>query len=137
MAAQGFEYPDLGGGINAGQAPAQIQNSEFADLQNFYPYGSFLRRRGGYRLVSGHWPGHLATGLFSLKLNTGDWETVVAARDEFAWLNGAGAFVPMVHAAGITIPSVSNPWVMFQYMGFGYALRRGDSRLYRDRKSNV
>jgi len=131
MAVQGYDYADIGGGINAGSAPAAIQSREMSALRNFYPYQTRLRRRGGLRRITtgGAWDQNI-TGMFPYSTSNGDWFLIVAGPTKFGRLN-INSIADLSLAAGISIPSNLYPWVVFQYKDYIYAMKKDGGGLYR------
>jgi len=123
----GFDYADIGGGINAGAAPAAIASREMAELVNWYPYQTRLRRRGGISSV-GFWADEDPSGMFPLKTASGVWTLLVGSSAAFGRLDGT-TVVPL--ASGVTLPASRYPWTMFQYKDHVYALRKGTNILCR------
>ena len=122
----GFDYADLGGGINAGAAPAAIASREMAELINWYPDQTRLRRRGGISLVGSG--GIKPTSLFPLHTSAGDWTLLVGGPTGFGRLDGS-AIVDL--PSSVSLPSSFHPWVMFQYKDHVYALRKDTNVLLR------
>src|SRR5574341_431348 len=54
---KGFDFLDLGGGLNEGQPLSAVNPNEATILRNFYPFGRKLVRRGGVRKITtaGNW----------------------------------------------------------------------------------
>jgi hypothetical protein len=131
MALQTFPYEDLGGGRNGGAAASQIQQNEMAELKNWYPYATKLRRRGGIRQLTSPWGG-TANSLFPLKTADGDWTMIVGGKEKFGKVDGLA--IVDLSASYYTPPSLGGthkPWAFFQYKDHVYALRADSGQLIR------
>lgn len=119
---QGFDYLDLGGGLNVGSAPGSIQPREFLELDNWYPYGNALIFRGGTTRITtaGPWSQQI-TGMFPLKRANGSWVLLVGGPTGFGRLVGAG--IVDIPSSGLFLNSDLRPWAMLQYKDYGYAMR--------------
>src|SRR5687768_2874807 len=59
------EFLDLGGGLNEGDSPQAIRDSEFTLLENFFPLATkIVRRNGTLRITAAPWT-FPHTGFFS------------------------------------------------------------------------
>lgn len=126
---QDFDFQDLGGGLNEGQSWAAINENEATVLENFYPFGRKLRRRGGIRLITtaGNWDENIFS-MFPLKTSVGDWTLLVGGATKLGKLDGDTiSDIPSV----LTIGSNTNPWCWFQYKDFAYAMREGGTNMLR------
>lgn len=126
---QGFEYRDLGGGVNLGAAATAIQANQFELLENFYPQSTRIRRRGGIRRLTtqGAWDTNI-TAMFPLKRSDGSWVLLVAGATKFGKM---GSDTISNLAGGLVIPNYAFPWTFFAYKDNAYALRRGAGNLIR------
>ena len=133
MPLQTVVYPDLGGGLNSGSSPEAIETKEMSHLVNWYPYSTFLRRRGGTRrLISTPWASGDIISMFPLKKSDGVWTLLVGGATGFGRVDGSG-IVDLSRSVS-TPPSLGNstkPWVMFQYKDYAYALRADSGQLLR------
>lgn len=131
MPIQGFDYNDVGGGVDLGSAADSLLSKKMAALTNWYPYATSLKRRGGVsKLTTSAWNQHI-TSMFPLKLSTGAWALVVAGTGKFGKLDGSSIVdVPFASGAPVIGSSVV-PWKMLQYKDYLYAMRRGSSALWR------
>lgn len=129
MALQGFEFLDLGGGVNEGQPWASVNPNESTVLENFYPFGRKLRRRGGVRLLTtnGNWDENVFS-MFPLKTSVGDWTLLVGGATKLGKLDGNSI---SDLGSSITVPSATTPWCWFQYKNFAYAMREGTTTMLR------
>ncbi len=128
---QGFDYADLGGGLNVDGAKHQIPQKQMPQLKNWYPCGTKLRRRGGVRKLTtaGAWDQNI-TGMFPLKLNDGTWVLLVSGQDKFGKM-ASETVADLSMAAGL-VPSVNDkPPVFFQFKDYAYWLRPGNTGLVR------
>lgn len=132
MPVQPYDYLDLGGGLNQGAAPSAIDPREMQELQNWYPYASRLRRRGGVRRLTttSAWDTDI-TAMFPLKKSDGTWVLLVGGGAKFGKLDGTSVVdLPFGGSLGAPAPSTA-PWVFFQYKNHAYALRKGYGTLLR------
>lgn len=130
MPIQGFDYKDIGGGRNAGSAPAAIDSREMAELRNFYPWQTRLRRRGGTRRLTTTAWGQQVTAMFPFAKSDGEWHLIVAGQTGFGRLDGV-TIVDLVPQEDTVISTGNAPWVMFQYKDYLYAMRKGEGQLLR------
>ncbi len=122
-------YP-LGGGLNQGLPPTSIKPSEHPILENFYPFGQKLIRRGGIRQVTSSAFTEALTSFFPFKDSTGNWTLLVSGQTRFGKMSGMG-FLLIPNAKGVSIASVNLPFTWFQYNDVAYAVRPGGGALYR------
>ena len=126
---QGFDFLDLGGGLNEGQPTSSINPNECTVLRNLYPFGRKLVRRGGVRLLttSGNWDENIFS-MFPLKTSAGDWTLLLGGATKLGKLDGnAISDLP----SSLSIPSQSTPWVWFQYKDYAYCMREGQTDMLR------
>lgn len=128
-----FPFNDLGGGINTGQAPASIKDTEFVDLRNFYPFSTKLRRRGGMRRLNDTVHTSRITGIAAYRPATASSATaILGCPTSLAKLVG-NAVTTIPAATGLpAITNLNEPWTMFQYKDILYAIRRGSVMLRSD-----
>lgn len=129
MQLRDFDFLDLGGGVNEGQPWAGINTNEATVLENFYPFGRKLKRRGGIRKITtvDNWDENIFS-MFPLKKSTDEWVLLVGGATKLGKLSGDTiADLPSV----LSIPSGSNPWCWFQYKDFAYAMREGSTEMLR------
>src|SRR5688572_29512200 len=104
MEPQRFEYPDISGGLNEGQPATEIADREFTLLNNFFPFGRKLIRRGGTYLLSDNGSNVVPiTGIFVLHNAIGVPTTVVAGIAGMAKLD-FGAFTALTNIDTVAIP---------------------------------
>lgn len=129
---QPVDYLNLGGGLNAGADPTDIEQSEASELENWYPYSTRLRRRGGVpRLTTtSAWDTNI-TAMFPLKKADGTWVLVVAGGTKFGKLDGTSVTNLSVASTLAPITTSGRPWIMFQYLDYVYALRPGHTEMIR------
>lgn len=122
--AQGFDYLDLGGGLNEGSAPAAVNSREMVALANWYPFHTRLRRRGGVRRVTtaSAWSQQI-TAMHPLNRSTGAWELIVGGQSGFGKL--ATDRVNDISLSGFSLSPSNVPWSLFQYKNYLYAIRPG------------
>src|SRR5512145_412766 len=126
---QGYDYLDLGGGLNEGQPTSSINPNECTVLRNLYPFGRKLVRRGGVRLITtdGNWDENIFS-MFPLKTSSDEWTLLVGGATKLGKLDGDTiSDLP----SSLSIPSQSTAWVWFQYKDFAYAMREGQTDLLR------
>ena len=130
---QHYDYEDLGGGVNLGAAPAQIPSKQMAALENWYPYNTRLRRRGGVRrLTTGSAWSQNITGMFPLKLANGTWALLVGGPTAFGKYNESTLAVDdLTLGSGVVFPASTLPWTFFQYKNYAYAMRRNAGTMIR------
>lgn len=117
---------DLGGSLNQGRAPSELAPNEYAAIQNFYQFGSKLRRRGGMRrLTTSAFSDGRVLGLVYYDPAAeppGGIDMIAAGRTEWGRLVGSSISV-IPRQSGFTIPTSSRRWVLFQYKNICYGLR--------------
>lgn len=121
---------DLGGSLNQGRAPSELDPNEYSLLRNFYQFGSKLRRRGGMRRKTAAgltaFPEQI-NGMASYKPETlppGGTDMIVAGPTR--WGNFVGSTISLIpNQTGFTIPTSPRRWAMFQYKNILYGLRTG------------
>lgn len=126
---QGFDFLDLGGGLNEGQPLSAVNPNEATILRNFYPFGRKLVRRGGVRKLttSSNWDENIFS-MFPLKQSNGTWTLLLGGATKIGKLDGdAISTVP----SALTIPSQSTMWQWFQYKNYAYTLREGQTDILR------
>lgn len=120
-----FDFIDLGGGRNGGQAATGITDSEMAELVNFYPFNTKLVRRDGVTRLTANAYAENPTSVMALREETGVWTVIVGTRTSLARLDG-NALVPLTSASGpSSFSDLQDPWDFHQYSNTGYALRKG------------
>jgi hypothetical protein len=125
-----FIYNDVGGGLNQGQPAQTIEDREWVDVRNFYPFATKLRRRGGLRrLVSSAYSERL-TGVLAFRPTTGSVQTLVGARTSIGKLSGM-AVTPLPAQTGFSIGDSTKPWTAFEYKNIAYLLRENSNSLIR------
>lgn len=125
-------FLDLGGGINQGRPPSEMGDNEFAELVNFYPFSTKLRRRGGCRKLNtaGAYAERL-TSLFPYRPEGATAvTTILAGLTTIAKLDGTG-ITAIPGQAGFTIGSATDPWTLFEYKDILYAFRASSNQLIR------
>lgn len=118
---------DLGGSLNQGRAPSELGANEYAAIENWYQFGSKLRRRGGMRRINTSVFTERITGLASYKptiLPPGGVDMIVAGPTRFGVLSGA-ALAAIPNATGFAINSSTRRWTLFQYKNIMYGIRDG------------
>ena len=140
-----FDYTDLGGGVNRGVSADRIPSRQAAELINFYPYGTHLKRRGGNRGIAavgafnptgGGYGG--ISGMIAYSPDIGTWHLLVASDSQFGRVNGDHIDVlPISGADSIAFDSTNlgQPWCAVQYKKYTYWMRKtltgSGNRMYR------
>lgn len=116
---------DLGGSLNQGRAPSELGGNEFTELENFYQFGSKLRRRGGMRRLTSAAFFERITGLASYRPEVtppGGVDMMVAGLTRFGVLVGSTiGLVP--NQIGFSIPTSTRRWSLFQFKNILYGIR--------------
>lgn len=116
---------DLGGSLNQGRAPSELDPNEYASISNFYQFGSKLRRRGGMRRLTTSPFTERITGLVSYRpevLPPGGVDMIVAGLTRFGRFVGSSvSLIP--NQTGFSIPTSTRRWTLFQYKNICYGLR--------------
>lgn len=129
MALQGYDFLDLGGGLNQGQPISSIEPNEATILRNFYPFGRKLIRRGGTRRITtiGNWDENIFS-MFPLKESDGTWTLLTGGATKLGKLDGDTiSDLP----SSLSIPSQSTMWNWFQYKDYAYCMREGQTDMIR------
>lgn len=123
------EYQDLGGGLNQDAAPAARPRSQFLELENWYPYDTKLRRRGGSHIIAT--PDAATdigqiTGIHTLSLRGGAWYLIAGHRTGFSKQSGNVLIKLDLNTSPICIMGDSAfPWCLYQYKDLLYGVRPG------------
>src|SRR3989304_6242062 len=125
-----FIYNDSGGGLNPGQPPQTIEDREWVVCQNFYPFATKLRRRGGLRRLVTTPYAERITGVLAFRPTTGLVQTLLGAQTTLAVLSGM-SIVALPPLAGFSITSSTKPWTAFEYKNIAYWLRENSNSLVR------
>ena len=125
-----FIYNDIGGGLNQGQPPQTIEDREWVVCQNFYPFATKLRRRGGLRRLVTTPYAERITGVLAFRPTTGLVQTLLGAQTTLAVLSGM-SIVALPPLAGFSITSSTKPWTAFEYKNIAYWLRENSNSLVR------
>lgn len=127
----------MGGGLNVGADPTDIEDNEFSSLINWYPWAKRLKRRAGTSRVSGEAYGYAEdiTGAYAYKTGTGVWTLLVGGQSSLGYLSGA-SLVQMSNI-GSAIASNYYPWSMKQYKNVVYATRFGCTSVLRTEANYV
>ena len=125
---QEFDFTDLGGGLNEGEAWNDIMPNQATVLRNYYPFGKKLVKRGGTRKIttSAPWDQN-AYSMFPFKVDVDTWALLLGGQDKFGRLDGNS--VSDLTGPGIT--SGTGTWCFFQYQGYAYAMRESSGQLFR------
>jgi hypothetical protein len=126
-----FIYNDLGGGLNQGQPPQTIQDREWIECKNFYPFSTKLRRRGGLRRLNDAAYSERVTGVLAFRPTTGSVQTLLGTRTGVAKLDGS-TIVALPPLSGFTIDNSLKPWTLFEYKNIAYGLREGSGLVRSD-----
>lgn len=118
---------DLGGSLNQGRAATDLAPNEWTTLENFYQFGSKLRRRGGMRRLTTAAFAERLTGLVSYRPGAsavGSIHMIVAGPTSWGrYFGGVIDAIPL--QSGFTIYTSPKRWSMFQYKDICYGLREG------------
>ena len=125
-----FIYNDIGGGLNQGQPPQTIQDREFIELKNFYPFGTKLRRRGGLHRLSDSPYSEQITGVLAFRPTTGSVQTLLGAETVIAELDGS-TITALPPLSGFSFSPSTKPWTAFEYKNIAYWLREESNSLIR------
>lgn len=126
-----FTFADLGGGLNQGQPPASIKDNEFVVLENFYPFSTKLRRRGGMRVLNDAAYAERITGIYPYRpAADSSFTPILGTLTTLAKLSGTSVTV-IPALSGFAIGTSTKPWSMFQYKDILYALRESSNALVR------
>jgi len=126
-----FVLSDLGGGLNEGVDPTDIEDKEMQSLRNWYPFAKRLIRRNGVARVTG--PGSTnryteeTTGGFAYKTASGTWTLLVGGQTTLGKMSGSS----LVSIPGATYTSSLLPWSFAQYKDIVYACRTDAGTLQR------
>ncbi len=116
---------DLSGSLNQGVAPSEIASNEFTAIENWYQFGSRLRRRGGMRRLTSDPFDEAITGILyyapeSEPINGVD---VMVASSTMWGRYSAGTIYPVPTDSGLIIAPSTRRWSMFQYKNIAYGIR--------------
>src|SRR3972149_6521194 len=75
-----FIYNDVGGGLNQGQPRQTIQDREWVECKNFFPFATKLRRRGGLRRLNDSVYSERLTGVLAFPPPSVGVQTLVRGR---------------------------------------------------------
>jgi hypothetical protein len=132
-----FDYIDLGGGVNRGISPDRIPSRQAAELINFYPYGTHLKRRPGYKKVASTAAFEAAAGdimgMWAYVPGLGSWDLLVGGDTQFAVLKSTGlSILPISGETQVPAGGAPYLWSTVQYKKYSYWLRKGlGGRFYR------
>lgn len=125
-----FIFSDVGGGLNQGQPPQTIQDREWVESENFYPFGTKLRRRGGLRRLVTSAHSEQVTGVLAFRNEAGDLQTLLGAQTAIAELDGSSV-VELPPQVDFSIGSSTKPWTAFEYKNIAYWLRESSNAMVR------
>jgi hypothetical protein len=120
----------VGGGLVTGIPATHINDNQMAALENFYPYGTKLVRRGGVQKLTETAHTESLTSLFAYKTAAGVWTLLLGAKSSMCKLAGT-AIVQLPIADGRVYDSSDYPWVFYQYKDMAYATRPAAGTLKR------
>lgn len=116
-------YEDLGAGLNEGVSRAGLADNEMAVLENFFPFGKKLVRRGGTTAITSVPYTENITGIINYKrTSTSAVKTIVGGLTSLAVLSGT-ALMALANNSG-SITSDDHLWTLLQYNNIGYGTRR-------------
>jgi hypothetical protein len=115
---------NLGGSLHDGVHPSQIDDSEWAELINFYQFGPKLRRRRPWRRVDtdSSLQSENLTSIHAFKDAAGVWQVRLGSLTGISKLD-SGSIVPLTVSSGGPIPSSTFPWQAIQYNDVSYFMR--------------
>jgi hypothetical protein len=116
-------------GVNKGVQPQNIHDSEFQDLENFYPFEGVLQRRSGLERISQTPHSEKLNSLFAYKVSAGTWTLIAGTETRIAKMNSGSAMVSISSAN--TYTSSEDPFAFVQYKDIVYAARSGVDALQR------
>lgn len=129
MALQGFDYQDLGGGLNEGQPWGLVDTNQATVLRNLYPFGRKLVRRGGVRKITTAAPwDQTINSMFPLKKSDDTWTMLVGGDTALGKLDGDT--VSDLNSS-LVIADSDRAWCWFQYKNYAYAMRKGYGNIIR------
>jgi hypothetical protein len=122
-----IQTTNLGGSLNQGRAPSELDPSEYSALSNFYQFGAKLRRRGGARRLTTSAFSERITGLASYRPDTplvGGADMIVAGLTRWGIIVGSSiSLIP--NQAGFDITTSTRRWSQFQFKNIEYGIREG------------
>lgn len=123
------EVLDLGGGLNEGIAYNKIADNEQVLLENWFPFGRKLRRRGGTACLTpvqdaDRYAEEL-TGLGMYKSTAGDFTLLLGAAASFAKRVGTAITAIPADPYAAVLDNSAWLWTMLQYKDTEYAFRKG------------
>ena len=125
-----FVYNDIGGGLNQGQPPQTIQDREWIECKNFFPFATKLRRRGGLRRLNDAAYSERLTGVLAFRPTAGSVQTLVGGRTTIAELDG-NSIMALPPLTGFLISDSLKSWTAFEYKNIAYWLRQSSNALVR------
>lgn len=121
---------NLGGGYNGGIPAHAIEDTEMADLRNFYPFGPKLVRRLGTSKIHTNAYTEQVTSLFAYKADLGAWTLLVGTLTGIARKDGQ-SLVALSVPAGVSYPPSTAPWLGEQYLDVAYFVRKATGGMKR------
>jgi hypothetical protein len=121
-------------GLNQGASITDIEDLEFSELENWYPYAGRLKRRGGTKRVSASATPYTEalTNAFAYKKSTGSWTLLVGGLTSIGKLvNDELEVLTAATSGDNTFTSSTIPWNFIQYKDIVYATREFASNLVR------
>lgn len=118
---------NLGGSLNQGKAPSDIDDSEYTVIENFFQYGAKLRRRGGMRRLTSTAASERITGMLAYRpdvLPPGGIDMIVAGLTRWSIFVGSSASL-IPNATDFSVVSSTRRWTTFQYKNIAYGIREG------------
>jgi hypothetical protein len=109
-------------GLNQGARPQDIEDNQFQELENFYPWNNALYMRSGLTPITNVAHTEELTSLASYKPSDGDWTILVGGLTKIGQLDGQGISV-IQRVEGGAYASSDLPWSIKQYNDIGYLCR--------------
>jgi hypothetical protein len=119
------------GGVNTGADLTDVEDNQFTQLSNWYPYAGRLKRRGGTTKITkaGHSFTEEITSAFAFKERLGSWTLIVGGVTNFGkMVDHEMEQIPMIPDP---YPSSDKPWSMAQYKNILYMARENCRQLQR------
>lgn len=135
---QKFDLLQVNGGVNQGDDPMHIEDTQLQESWNMYPDGKSCKRRKGLTKLTETPNSEDITSLFAHKTSLGVWTLIAGGRTKFSKKSGTGfAAIPHVEGPATIFTDDGHPWVMKQYKDVVYAARENAGTLKRTDGSTI